>query len=472
MRAEGKDFAENTQREDVRESIGMLLDLEQGTPGVLAEGLLEFHPVEIAEVLSDFDDRDASRILAALPAEIAAETLTEIDPVTREKILDETPEQQISELVETLPPDEGADILDLLSDSERREVLDSLEPEQARELERLEKYDPESAGGLMTTRFVAVKKVTTVEEALAQVRGNTELETFHYVYVVDDEGHLGGVVTARAMVASPGATSVADIMETDVVSVRTKEDQETVASLVRKYNLTALPVVDDADRLVGMVTVDDIIDVIDEEFSEDIFRLAGTYATHPTREPVWRRILLRLPWLVVTLAGGLVVALVGKKFEARLEAIVTVFLFWPAINAMGGNVGIQSSTIVVRGLATGEVLFSRLFKVLFGEIRVGAAIGFFFGILSMGLVYVAGPLIVGDANGPDPLLLGVAVGISMMVGVVASALVGTLVPMLCWRIGIDPAITAGPFVTVLNDIFCTSIYFTVATLILLKTAPG
>jgi len=217
------------------------------------------------------------------------------------------------------------------------------------------------------------------------------------------------------------------------------------------------------------VTVDDVIDVLNEEFSEDIFRLAGTAATHPTREPVLRRFLLRMPWLLVTLTGGLAVALVVRRFEASIEAFVAIFFFLPAVNAMGGNVGIQSSTIIVRGLATGEVDFSRLLRVLFGELGVGALLAVFFGVVMAGVVYsltsIGGA---GAQAGAQSLRLGLAVGLAMMAGIVTSALVGTLVPMFCWRAGIDPAITAGPFVTVLNDVFCTAIYFTVATLILVQ----
>ena len=463
------EHTEGAPREEIRESIGMLLDLERGTPGVLAKGLGEFRPVEIAEVLQDFDLEDAARIFAALPSESAAEVVAETDPLTREKIIDAAGQDQIGELVEALPPDEGADILELLTDVERRVILEKMEPAQARELKQLEHYDPESAGGIMTTRFVAVNENSTTDEALAAVRGEPDLEAFHYVYVLDGEGVLKGVVTARSLVASAPGTRVGEIMEDDVVSVFTDEDQETVAALVRKYNFSALPVVNRSTRLVGMITIDDVIDVIDEEFSEDIFRLAGTAATHPTREPVLRRVLLRLPWLLVTLTGGIVVAMVVRRFENSLEAMVAIFFFLPAVNAMGGNVGIQSSTIIVRGLATGEVDLSRFLRVLFAEIRVGLSIGISLGVLVTAVIWAIHSLLFsGGPAGPDPFLLGASVGLAMLLGIMASALVGTLVPVVCWRAGIDPAITAGPFVTVLNDIFCTAIYFTITTVILVS----
>lgn len=459
---------EGAPREEIRESVGMLLDLEKGTPGVLAKGLQEFRPVEIAEVLQDFDIEDAGRIFASLPPEAAAEVVAETDPLTRAKIIDASGPERISELMRALPPDEGADILELLDDSERRGVLEKMEPEQARELERLELFDPESAGGIMTTRFVTVHGENTTDEALAAVRAEPDLEAFHYVYVVDEKDALKGVVTARSLVASPPSTRVAEIMEDNVVSVYTDEDQETVAALVRKYNFSALPVVDRVGRLMGMITIDDVIDVMDEEFSEDIFRLAGTAATHPTREPVLKRVFLRLPWLLVTLTGGIVVALVMRRFEHSLQAMVTIFFFLPAVNAMGGNVGIQSSTIIVRGLATGEVDLSRLLRVLLGEIRVGVSIGLFFGLLVTAVVFVLHSFLLRDSGGANPLLLGISVGLAMFMGIITSALVGTLVPAVCWRVGIDPAIAAGPFVTVLNDVFCTAIYFAITTVILLR----
>ncbi len=473
MTFDAGEHGETTPREEIRESIAMLLDLEKGTPGVLSKGLQEFRPVEIAEVLQDFDEADAKRIIVALPLESAAEVISETDPLSRESLLEAAPEEQISEIVEALPPDEGADILELLSDSERREVLGKIEPAQARELQKLEAYDPESAGGIMTTHFVAVRQDTSADEALAAVRAHPDLEAFNYVYAVDEQRRLKGVVTARELLKAPAGTRLSDIMETDVVSVGVDEDQETAAGLVSKYNFSAMPVVDTKGRIAGVVTVDDIIDVLEEEFSEDIFRLAGTAAVHPTREPVRRRILLRLPWLMVTLTGELIVSLVLRRFEHSLQAIVAIFFFLPAVNAMGGNVGIQSSTIMVRGLATGEVDFSRLLRVLFGEVRVGAAVGCFFGVLVMVVVYfmtAALGLGASAAGGLDPRLMGLSVGLAMIAGIITSALVGTLVPMLCSRVGIDPAITAGPFVTVLNDIFCTTIYLTVSTLILVQAA--
>lgn len=475
MKEDRPETSDSTQREETRDAIRMLLELDRGTPGVLARGLRDLHPADIAEVLQDFDAEAAALVVAALPMEAAAEVIDETDPLTRSSIIEAVPDARITELVEAMPPDEGADLLELLSEDERKGVLAAIEPEQAREIRKLEEYDPETAGGIMTTHFVAVTDNATTDEALAAVRANEALEAFHYVYVTDARRRLTGVVTARNLVASPRGARVDSIMEDDVVSVRTDEDQETVASLVHKYNFSAIPVVNEARRLVGVITVDDVIDVLEEEFSEDIFRLAGTAATHPTLEPVLRRVLLRLPWLLVTLTGGIVVSLVMRRYQTSLEEMVAIFFFLPAVNAMGGNVGIQSSTIIVRGLATGEVDFSRLRKVLSGELRVGALLAVFFGVMVAVLVYSLTLFLSSleggaSAAGPDPVRLGLAVGLAMMAGIVASALVGTLVPMGCSRIGIDPAITAGPFVTVLNDIFCTAIYFTVSTLILIGGA--
>ncbi len=448
--------------EQIRESIRMLLDLDHGTPGVLARGIKEFHPFEIAEVLQDFEQHETSRIMAALPPAEAAEVVTETDPLTRETILDAARDEQISELVEALPPDDGADLLELLSDDDRKAVMRSLGPEQARELRKLEHYDPDTAGGIMTTRFIAVREGLTADEALTVVRRSPDVESFHYVYVTDEQGRLKGVVSARQLLTAPVGTPISKIMETDVVSARVDEDQETVATLVAKHDFSAVPVVDGDERMLGIVTVDDVIDVINEELNEDIFRIAGTGATHPTREPALRRVVLRLPWLVVTLTGELVVMFVMSRFEASLAGFVSIVFFLPAVNAMGGNVGIQSSTIMVRGLATGEVDFSRLYRVLFSEIRVGAMLGVAFGLM------VGCFVLVYYHNEGFALRLGASVAAAMFCGIIASALVGTVVPMLCARLGIDPAISAGPFVTVLNDISCTAIYFTIATIVVVR----
>ncbi len=421
----------------------------------------DVNPHDLAELMKDLEPVQKLLLIDVLSEEQAALVLDETDGESRRTILEAADEKEIAGLVEEMPPDEGADLVGQLPDEKEKAVLSRLAYEEAEEIRQLLEYKSTSAGGIMTTELANLSEKMTVGEALELLRSASDTEEISMLYVTDEVGKLKGFVPIRRLVTSSPERTVGDILEPEVVSVTTDIDQEEVARLVDKYNLSAVPVVDGGGFLKGAVTLDDVIDVMREEASEDMLRLAGTGAHHPTLEPVMRRVLKRLPWLMTTLLGGLVIMLLLNHFRPVYQKLLPLIYFMPVIQAMGGNVGLQSSTIMVRGLATGEVVFSRLSKVLWGEIRVGGMIA----LVCAGFTAVAATLF-REPNVPASAFLPLAVGLAMFTGITMSALVGTLIPMGCHKLGVDPAITAGPFITTLNDVISLLIYFTIATGIL------
>ena len=335
---------------------------------LLSQRLKDINPLELAQVFQDLDEDVRDIVFQALGAASRALLLDETDPATRQAIIQESTPEELGELVEVMPPDEGADLIDLLPEQKEKAVLKALKPQKATEIQELLEYDPETAGGLMTTRFVALKRYMTVGQAVENIQGAVEAEEIYYLHVVDDAGVLKGLVPLRRLITARRETPLSDIMETEVISVLTDLDQEEVARLVDTYNLAAIPVVDERSRLQGIVTVDDVIDVIREEASEDVYRMAGTRAQHPTYESPGRRFILRFPWLLILVVAGLINSLILRHFGHTLETIIAITFFIPVILAMAGNVSLQSSSIIVRGLATGEVTYGRFFKVLMGGV--------------------------------------------------------------------------------------------------------
>ncbi len=415
----------------------------------------DLHPTDVADVLEELDLDDRKRVFALLDNEVAIEVLDELDGAAKQELLGELGRRKLQTLVRDMPSDEAADLLNLMPPEETEKLLSAVEEEQAIELRELAEYEPDTAGGIMTKDYLSVTAEQTATEAIEAIRGTPDAEVIRYLYVVNEREELVGVLSLRdVIVARPGA-GLAAIARTDVISVRTDTDQEEVARVLDKYDFAAIPVVDGNNVLRGVVTYDDVIDVMEEEASEDIYRLAGTASHKPTREPAPRRVILRLPWLLITLAGGLISSQIMHSFGHGLQAVVSVMAFVPVVNAMGGNVGLQSSTVVVRGLATGEVHASRILSVISKEILVGCMIG-----IICGTAVAAFALL--TQEGAE---LGFAVGLAMFCGITVAALTGTAIPLLCEKYGIDPALAAGPFITALNDITCLTIYLTMATLL-------
>lgn len=410
------------------------------------------HPADMADILRGLSPEKRKAFFDSLNPEVGAKVLRELDPVSEVQLLAELDNREISEILDEMPSDDAADVVLDLSREKADQVLQLMEKDESADVKKLLKYKEDTAGGIMTTEFVALNQELNSEEALQLLRKRVEPGPIHYIYVVGDDQKLLGVLLVKRLIASGPDVKLKEIMNRDIISVPTDLDQEEVARIVSKYDLLAVPVVDSQNRLAGIVTVDDVIDVIKEEDAEDIFRMAGTHEEELLRKSIFKVAQIRLPWLLITLIGGLISCGLLRAFQFTLEKIIALAFFIPVIMGMGGNIGIQSSTIVVRGLATGNIDLARVGSAIFKEIKVGAVMGFACGALVGTIAYFLER---------EPVL-GVVVGISMFVAITVAATMGTLVPLLFKRLKIDPAIASGPFVTTSNDITGLIIYFVLA----------
>ncbi len=416
------------------------------------------HPADIAEVIKYLTDSEKKLVFSLIKdPEKAADVLSELDISDSLHLLSGMTEEQISTILNEMSSDDAAELISNLPEEISTRVLQLMEHEDQKEVEDLLQYDEKTAGRIMTTEFFALHEDTTAEEAMRAIRENSEAEMVFYIYVVDERNHLVGVVSLRQLVIVPPKTRLKDIMITDVISVSTDTDQEEVARIVERYNFLAIPVVDDKNHLMGIITVDDVIDVLREEATEDIMKMVGTkeeeFVYH---DKVTRVARLRLPWLITNLFGGLVTGYLLWLFKVTIKDMLALITFIPVITGMGGNVGVQSSSIMVRGFATGKVNFGRVKQFLLREIIIGFLMGTICGVV-VGLVgYIW----------HHNFVLGLVVGIAMMAAMTVAATMGTLVPTFFRKIHVDPAIASGPFVTTSNDIVGILIYLGTATLIL------
>ncbi len=429
----------------------------------LNEYIEELHPADVAEILLELDDDNQVKFFTILSWKRASRVLEEVDSETFVELLEIFKREQKILILDQMAQDDMVDLLAELSEEKRKEIISLLDLEDAEDVRELLIYDEDTAGGIMTKEFVAVRKDITIYQAIEDLREMaSEAETIYYVYVVDKAERLVGVLSLRELIVSKPNIMIKDIMHERVISVNLNTDQEDVARLVSKYDLLAIPVVNDNDRIMGIITVDDIIDVIEEEATEDIYKFAGTSETEDIDEDkVSIRILAsvksRLPWLIITVFGGLLSAQIIGGFQAVLNKNTTLALFMPLLAGMGGNVGTQSSTLTVRGIALGSIHGKKeVFKTLFQEICVG----FLVGLCCSVIVAIVSFFLQGE------MVLSFVVGIAMWANMITAATIGTFVPLIFKRIGVDPAIASAPFITTTIDITGLSIYFTLTSILL------
>ncbi len=418
-------------------------------------------PVDVARCFEEFDAEPVASLLEAMPSEQAGAILVAFGDRTQRDLVAGLPIEALKPLVATLQPDDAADIYNKIPRPKRQGVLASLPTELANQIRKLAEYDEETAGGIMTPTFVAVRADETVGEVLSEFRNIDELET-DQLYVTDEAGHLRGVFSMQALVreADP-KRRIADLMEAQVLSVHEDDDQEEVVRLASTYGLSTVPVVDDDSQLVGIITADDLDYVQAEEASEDIFRMAGTVARHPTKLPVSRRILLRLPAILVTVLVGLLNAqILSHMLPSTPQGhFVGAMRYVLIVIALAGNVATIANSIVVRGLATGELERGRLLDPFLGELLVGIGIG----IVCAGLTF-AGIA----ATEPAWRQLAPAVALALTVSVSFSAMAGFSIPVVSDRLGLDPAL-AGPLVTAFNDLSGTIVYVAICAVLTTQT---
>ena len=398
------------------------------------------------------------------PIEKAAEVLPALDFEILESFLEQFSDADLAELLSLMSSDDAADILEVLPQERATAILEaSPQPDDLSEAMGLLRYDSETAGGLMSPDVFALPASLTAGAAIAELqRSSDELEMVFYLYVVNEHDHLVGVCSLRELVIVPAEIQLADVMATDVVRVTTATDQEEVARVVARYNLLAVPVVDDANKLVGLVTVDDIIDVIKQEATEDMMKMAGVTDVAVTAD-VFSGVKARVPWLLASFIGGVLAVFVIAAFESALEKAAVLAAFIPITLGMGGNVGTQSSTIVTRGIALGQIDFTRLGSIVGRDIGIGVLCGLVYGLL-LGVITMV--VYHGDPTIASPMLLALTVAVSIVCSMCIAALVGGSVLLFFERLNIDPAIAAGPVVTTSVDVLGILAYFSVAKVLL------
>ncbi len=424
------------------------------TAARIAAGFEGHHPADIAAAIDVLSGEKLREVLGKLPADVAADVVINLDEQTLEDVLELLEAPEIAGLATELPSDDAADVIGALDDHKKALVLSKLETEDRRDVEELLKYTDESAGGIMASELVFVHGDATVDQAIEMLRSSAdEVEEIHNIYVTDLGRHLQGVVPLQAIVLARPGTKIEDIMSDDLVSVSSEMDQEEVAEVFRKYDLVSVPVVDPQGVLVGRITVDDIIDVIHEEADEDMSLMVGTRDDEMHEDSTLRISRIRLPWLIVGALGGLGSATVMRYFQFSLEKVLALAFFVPVITAMGGNVGLQTSTIIVRSMRaerrprgeTGARLMREWRIALTNAIVLGVSVqlivGFWF--RDWGLASV--------------------VGGSLATVILVAATLGTVMPFALRRAGIDPAVAQGPFVTTLNDIIGILVYLGLAS---------
>jgi len=423
----------------------------------ITDHVLELHFADIAEILDKLSNEEAKYIYFQLEEEVQADVLMELEEEVRDRFLASLSSKEIAEQLENLDSDDAADILGDLSDKQIQEVISQMEDDEAAEdIVDLLNYDEDTAGGLMQKEFIQAKLDWPVNRCLVELRRQAEdVEKVYTIYVVDDLNKLVGVLSLKRLLFASPKTKIIDLYsDKNIISVKTSDDNEEVAKVMEKYDLVSVPVVDLQNKLVGRITLDDVVDVIKEEADKDFQLASGISERIESSFSVWRMTRARIPWLLIAMLGGTLGAQLISSFEVGISKVPALAFFIPLITAMGGNVGVQSSAIVVQSLAKGNDQFGSILSKISKE----ALVGLVNGLILSSLIY-------GIATLFENSTLGIVVSISLFVVIIFAAIFGTLIPLVLNRYKIDPALATGPFVTTLNDIVGLFIYFSVGMLL-------
>jgi magnesium transporter len=432
--------------------------LAPGRQAELREVLREQHPADLAEAMQFLKPEEETVLFNALGTAEAAELLDEVDARTEANLVRGTSPDRLADILEELPSDDGADVVGGLTSAQAEAVLSLTDRETADDIRTLLAFPPDTAGGIMSTGYVDVLESATQAQALQRFREKTDAEHIFYVYVVDERGSLRGVVDLRRLLMADPGTRLRDLMAEEVVCVQPDCDQELVASLFQRYDLTALPVVEAGQegRLLGVITADDVIDVIQEEADEDVAQLAGSDAQELDSKSPTEVARLRLPWLMATLFIELLGGLVIHRFDATLTRFILLASFMPVISAISGNTGLQSAAIIIRGLSTGHVQLSHWRHAVARQVVTTLILG----LACSSVLGVIGAVWDGHWT------FGVVVFLGMFLSINLAGVVGTVVPMISKRAGYDPALTAGPFETAFQDVVGITIFLSLAATLL------
>lgn len=432
--------------------------IQQNDEQGIVDLLKDLHYADIAEILDELNAYEATYVFNSLDSEITSEILLEVDEDVREKILRSLSAKEIADELIELDTDDATDIISELSDERMKEVISEIDDdEHAKDIVELLRYDEDSAGGLMAKELVKVNENWNVLTCIKEMRAQAEEVTrVHSIYVVDDNDKLKGRLSLKDLLTTSARTPIKDIYIPKVDFVSVDEDAEEVAKIMRKYDLEAIPVVDELGRLVGRITIDDIVDVITEEAEKDYQLAAGISQDVEADDTIWELTKARLPWLILALFGGFISVSILGGFQEALQNHKELFFFTPLIAAMAGNVGVQSSAIIVQGLANDSLkgsLWKRLLKELSLSLFNGLVLAFI--LMSAGMYFL----------GFD-LKFGLTIATSLISVIIIASLVGTFIPIILDKKGIDPALATGPFITTSNDIFGILIYFWIAKMML------
>ncbi len=416
----------------------------------------ELHPADVAEILGELEPDDAHYLFNLLPSELTADAIIELEEDDREELLEDLSGQEIAHaVIDHMDSDDAADIISELPEEKQDEVLSNItDIVQAGDIVDLLKYDPDTAGGLMATELISVNENMTVRNCVEEIRKQApDVGEFFYVYVIDDQGVLKGVLPLKNLLLANDNQKVKNIVE-DIISVKTDDDCEDVANIMRKYDMVSMPVVDSIGRLKGRITIDDVVDVIKDEADEDYQIMSGITGDVDSSDSVFKLTKARIPWLLIGMGGGILSSIVVKGFDSHIALHPVMASFIPMIGAMGGNVAIQSSSIIVQGLANNSLGLDSAGKKILKEV-LGALLN---GAIVATLAFLYNIFFASD------FALSIAVSLSLITVVLFAAIVGTALPLGFNRLKIDPAVATGPFITTINDIMGMAIYFLIGCL--------
>ena len=417
-----------------------------GATANLLNLLQKQRPADLAQIFSEIsekDRRDAFTLLVDRYSRLAMEALSELGPEEGATLIADRSVEEAVRLLEELPSDDAAALIDHLPDTLSAEVLDYLQRKDVGGVQELLEYAEQTAGRIMNPNVFALSEDLTAGEAIAELQKNQDVEMVFYLYAVDARRHLVGVVSLRRLLLVPPETPLKRIMTTDMLSMGVDADQEEVAQVVASYNLLAIPVVDEEHKLVGVITVDDVIDVIKDEATEDIYRLAGVAGDEHVFTPPGEALRKRLPWLAINLGTAVLAAGVVSLFQDTIKEVVALAVFMPVVAGMGGNAATQTLTVTVRGIALGELTWGNSRQALVKEVLVGLGNGLVLGFVAAGIAWVM--------EG-DPVL-GLILGLAMVLNMVVAATAGTLIPIVLRALNVDPALASSVFITTLTDVF-------------------
>ena len=444
--------------------VKMLEDKKYAT---LRDILVTMNPSDIAQMFAGLDEKQIPLLFRLLPKEMAADTFVEMDPEEQEVLIRGFSDNELKEIIDELYVDDAADLVEEMPANVVKRILKQADPEMRRSINQILRYPENSAGSLMTTEYVTLRPVMTVEEAILRIRRQgVDKETIYTCYVTDKNRHLLGFVTVKdLLLAEDDEITVEEIMQTNVISASTHTDQEEVAQMLSRYNFLALPVVDTENRLVGIITFDDAMDVLEEEATEDMEIMGGMLPSEKTylKSTSWELFKNRIPWLLLLMVGATFTGIIITAFESALAAQVVLTAFIPMLMGTGGNSGSQSSVTIIRALSLGEVEFSDLPRVIWKEIRTAVLCGAALAVVCFIKIWLVDKLLLGA---DITLMVDSVVCLALFVTVLAAKLVGAVLPLLAKALKLDPAVMASPFITTIVDALSLLVYFLFAQMLL------